>query len=55
MVSLKQSHPVGTDTEVRQERLLGEGTIGSLRINRVEFKENVRASYGTRPVNLSVN
>ena len=46
MVSLKQSHPVDTDTE---------GTIASVRINRVEFKENVRASYGTRPVNLYVN
>lgn len=34
MVSLKQSHPVDTDTE---------GTIVSVRINRFEFKENVRA------------
>lgn len=34
MVSLKLSHPVDTDTE---------GTIASVRINRVEFKENVRA------------
>ena len=46
MVSLKQSHPVDTDTE---------GTIVSVRINQFEFKENVRASYWTRPVNLSVN
>ena len=45
MVSQKQSHPVDTDTE---------GTIESVRINRVEFKENVRAGYGTRPVDLSV-
>ena len=30
MVSLKQSHPVDTDTE---------GTIVSVRINRFEFKE----------------
>ena len=34
MVSLKQSHPVDTDTEA---------TIVSVRINRFEFKENVRA------------
>lgn len=34
MVSLKQSHPVDTDTE---------RTIESVHINRVEFKENVRA------------
>ena len=34
MFYLKQSHPVDTDTE---------GTIESVHINQVEFKENVRA------------